>query len=124
MNEQQNLNIKQKLHVKEKPKLFTANELMTCRSIGDAYFYTWKLSGKPRKVIEIDADIDASTLSRIFSGTKNIPEDKERKFYEVCGNYFAYQWKGFQMGLSVDYRKMTLEEENQYLRNELMRAQG
>lgn len=107
---QQEMSLPQPLHLARKTKLAPIEEVALCQNLGDAYFHTFKSSGKPRKAICAETGIDSSVLTRIFTGTKNMPQDKEIRFYEACGNYFAFQWKAYQMGLVCDKRDLTDRE--------------
>jgi hypothetical protein len=79
-------------------RTFTEDELRACRSLGDAYDTTMRLSGLARKQIAAQSNIPIEVLSMMSSGKRNVPAEKMLRFYEVCQNLYALQWQAFQFG--------------------------
>lgn len=87
-------------------RTFTTAELRVCKSLPDAYLMTIHFSGKPRKRIEAETGIGRSHMSRILSGTRDLPDNKAELFYESCGNIYARQWKLYQAGFVIHPREL------------------
>jgi len=97
------------IHEVPKVRTYTEQEVGACKSLGDAYDATMRLSGLARKQIASQSGIAIETLSAMCSGARNIPAAKMLRFYEVCQNLYALQWLALQFGKTFS-TPLTVEE--------------
>lgn len=100
----------------------TPAELLRVHTEGDAWMETLRRSGRPRKAIVHEVGINNTTLSKVFSNERTMPEKYREAFMDACGNDFWLDWMAFRRGKRVVERERTIEEKAALF--DLMQAAG
>lgn len=103
------------------PVSVSPQEVMRCRSLGEALDLAIKAAGLAPKEAQAELKMDKAQWSRWVSGQEGIRWEKLQALQLLCGNTVPTQWlcwaSGFDLS-SLRLQESELERDNRLLREE------